>query len=60
MRGSHIDLDPEVDRAALEAVSHRLRTVNGQSHFPFCFAFVAIFSGCFGRLDPFDRRLMYL
>jgi hypothetical protein len=43
MRSSHIDLDPKVDRAALEAVSHRLRTVNGQSRFLFCFAFVAIF-----------------
>jgi len=53
-------LDPKVDRAALEAVSHRLRTVKWSISFPLLFCFCCYFSGCFGRLDPFGSRLMYL
>jgi hypothetical protein len=56
MRGSQIVSHPKVDRAALEAVWHRLRTgkiINLISHSD---AFISILLGAFDRPDPFDPR----
>jgi hypothetical protein len=60
MRGSQIDLDPKLDRAALGAVWLPIAHGKMINLISPSVAFVAIFLAAFGRLDPFDRRLMYL
>jgi hypothetical protein len=52
MRGSQIDLDPKLDRSALEAVWYA--TAHGKmiNLISPSVAFVATFLADFGRLDP--------
>jgi hypothetical protein len=56
MRGSQIQFGREVERADLAGDCAR-KMIN--PHFP-SLAFVASFLAVFGRLDPFDPRLMYV
>jgi hypothetical protein len=60
MRGSQIDLDSKLDRAALEAVGQAIAHGKMINLISPSVAFVAIFLAAFGRLDPSDPRLMYL
>jgi hypothetical protein len=53
-------LDPKVDRATLEAVWQAITHGKMINLISSSVAFVAIFLAAFGRLDPFDPRLMYL
>jgi hypothetical protein len=57
---ARFDLDPKVDRAALEAVWQAITHGKMINLISSSVAFVAIFLAAFGRLDPFDPRLMYL
>jgi hypothetical protein len=54
------NLDLKLDRAALEAVWHRSRTVKMINLISPSDAFVAILLAAFDRLGPLDPRLMYL
>jgi len=53
-------LDPNLARAALEAVWQAIPHCNMIFLISPSVAFVAIFLAAFGRLDPFDPHLTYL
>jgi hypothetical protein len=53
-------LDPKLNRAALEAVWQAIAHGKMINLISPSVAFVAILPAAFGRLDPFDPRLMYL